>query len=504
MFCPECGKEISDISKFCKSCGNHIEGDTIEETQTPISNDRPTPTPTPNSKTPQKKPVESILSNIQKHPISFGIIILICGVLLYSIFSSGRSGDRTSQSTPPPDPIQVLSETPPSDLQPEGELYEMYILGSDYTDVQRENKEREITGEIVQWTLPVYEVHRKDYGYEISTSRSKGDLFNTRHYVSTECHLSPRSSSERQYIESLKTGDMVEIKGKIKGVTTFIDRWIVIDPCILPGFRQEEKEIPISKEQMGQVDMSKCLKSEPETVILSGKLEKVTYPFTTNTGRVEKETGFYLSLNDPVCYKGDDLSGPKQNILLIQLVLDKKGYGKLRPYLGKNIKLKGSLFGSHTGHHHTPILLDNVVLTESVISQEYVEYCNKRYGFCVKYPSNFKLKSSPENIDGQGFYDDKGFSMSVSGINNFGDNLENQIHFQSKNFETITYQTKKNNWFVLSGYKSSNILYLKTYVGKSSINNLYIQFPSNQKNEYNDIVTKISKSFKSGNLNESH
>lgn len=250
-----------------------------------------------------------------------------------------------------------------------------------------------------------------------------------------------------------------------------------------------------------------CLKPGPDTVILSGKLERHTYPGRPNYEDIKKgdqpETGFYLLLKEPVCYVGDELSDPKQNVSLIQLVLDQKGYDELRPYLGKIIKLKGSLFGSHTGHHHTPILLENIVLSEPINSQEYVEYCNERYGFCVNYPSNLKKERPPDNGDGQRFNDGKGFLMIVSGINNgLDDNLKTEMASQSKYFDKITYQTYKDNWFVLSGYKGSNILYLKTYVGRSSINHLYIQFPSSQKSEYDNVVTKISKSFKSGNLND--
>ena len=263
-------------------------------------------------------------------------------------------------------------------------------------------------------------------------------------------------------------------------------------------------------ETSGEIrNKSECLKLGPETVILSGKLERHTYPGRPNYEDIKKgdepETGFYLSLKKPVCYVGDELSDPKQNVSLVQLVLDQKGYDELRPYLGKNIKLKGGLFGSHTGHHHAPILLENIVLLEPVNSRGYINYCNERYGFCVKYPNYFKLKPSPENGDGQEFYDGKGFSMSVSGINNVtNDNLITEMNSQRKNFDNITYQINKNNWFVLSGYKGSNIVYLKTYVGRSSVNHLYIQFPSSQKNEYDNIVTNISKSFKSGNLNDSH
>lgn len=138
-------------------------------------------------------------------------------------------------------------------------------------------------------------------------------------------------------------------------------------------------------------------------------------------------------------------------------------------------------------------------------SQMYVRYCNERFGFCVEHPGNLAVKPPPENGDGKEFYDGKGFSMSISGINNVIDNsLESQMIFQGKDFDKITYQTKGMDWYVLTGYKGPNVLYLKTYIGTSSINHLYIQYPSNQKMVYDDIVTDISKSFKPGNLNQSH
>lgn len=111
---------------------------------------------------------------------------------------------------------------------------------------------------------------------------------------------------------------------------------------------------------------SECLKYEPTIVMLSGKLERRTYPGSPNYENIKKgdepETGFYLLLKNPICTLGDEESDPKQNVSLVQLVLDKKDYDKLRPYLGKVIKLKGSLFAAITGHHHAPILLNKVVL----------------------------------------------------------------------------------------------------------------------------------------------
>lgn len=233
MLCSKCGEQIKQGSKFCKNCGNPIEIQPKQETT--INKNQFTP------KTKRfQKEQEGLLSIIEDHPLITAIVIvIICVGLLYFIFSSGGSGSDNPKSPietvvptpPPPDPLQVLSETPPSNLEPGGELYEVFRYGTDHTDVQRENKEREITGLIVQWSLPVYEVYRKDYGYKITTSGAAGTIFDPKLYVSTEIHIQPRNSSEVSYIESLKTGDMITFKGKISGVGSF--RYIVIDPCIL-------------------------------------------------------------------------------------------------------------------------------------------------------------------------------------------------------------------------------------------------------------------------------
>ncbi len=95
--------------------------------------------------------------------------------------------------------------------------------------------------------------------------------------------------------------------------------------------------------------------------------------------------------------------------------------------------------------------------------------------------------------------------MTVSGINNvMEDNLQTEMDSQSKGFDKITLKTKKDNWFVLSGFKKTDIVYLKTYVGESSINHLYLKYPTNRKTEYDEMVSVMSKSFKSGDLNNSH
>jgi hypothetical protein len=50
-----------------------------------------------------------------------------------------------------------------------------------------------------------------------------------------------------------------------------------------------------------------------------------------------------------------DLNPSQKNVRQVQLVLDQKDCDKA--LLGKRVVATGSLFGAHTGHHHTPVLL---------------------------------------------------------------------------------------------------------------------------------------------------
>jgi hypothetical protein len=107
-----------------------------------------------------------------------------------------------------------------------------------------------------------------------------------------------------------------------------------------------------------------CLHYRPDTVRVAGTLARHTFygapGFGEDPRHDEKETGFYLDLAAPMCMAqgSDDVDVAKSGIRRIQLVLDAEGYARLRPFLGKRIALRGTIFGAITGHHFTPVLLD--------------------------------------------------------------------------------------------------------------------------------------------------
>ena len=138
-------------------------------------------------------------------------------------------------------------------------------------------------------------------------------------------------------------------------------------------------------------------------------------------------------------------------------------------------------------------------------AQGYATYCNARYGFCVSYPSNFRKEPPPANDDGRHFDGPNGLIMTASGINNVSAaTLQTEMSSQSKDFDRITYRAKGKNWFVLSGHKGVNIVYLKAFIGKGSMNHLIIEYPAGLRAKYGGLVAKVARSFKPGNLQVSH
>ena len=110
---------------------------------------------------------------------------------------------------------------------------------------------------------------------------------------------------------------------------------------------------------------AECFTYESDVVTVSGKLVRKTFAGPPNYESTKKgdaaETGFYLSVKQPICAvasHGSEINESERNVSLVQLVLEPSGYEQLRPLLGKSVTIKGSLFSAHTGHHHAPLLLN--------------------------------------------------------------------------------------------------------------------------------------------------
>ena len=170
---------------------------------------------------------------------AFFLGIIFCLVIVYLVSSrtEGSRSARTDSDNNIPravDSTNNLASAHPTSMPSNDDIAEIFSFNSNFTDLHRQIKTKEILGKVVEWRLPVYEVRQSGAEYIIDTSASErnGILFsgNESKNVKTSIHVVPANENELRRIESLKTGDSIKFRGVISDITL---RILIIRPAIL-------------------------------------------------------------------------------------------------------------------------------------------------------------------------------------------------------------------------------------------------------------------------------
>lgn len=202
--------------------------------------------------------------------------------------------------------LDELYNSPASNIDP-NQLAPIFRLGSDYTDLQREDTLEEIGGKVVVWTVPVYEIKRKkDGAYSILSAGDNG--------LNVEITLTVRSDEEKKYIHSLKTGNRLTIKGVLNG-KTFL-RALEISPAIIWDKRFTQSPNP--KTGYGSLYVTSCGDTgELSAAAGYGEMEDAVYYAPKSfdlCGKVRKDEHYAIKYIERM----DSLHGNGEKIRIIQ------------------------------------------------------------------------------------------------------------------------------------------------------------------------------------------
>ncbi len=108
-----------------------------------------------------------------------------------------------------------------------------------------------------------------------------------------------------------------------------------------------------------------CLSYETDDIKLVGTIIRKTFPGSPNFQSLKRgdrpEVAWILRPAKPICVnadKQDEYNEAERNVSDIQLALTQDQFSQLRRLMRKGaVALTGQLFHSHTGHHHTRVLL---------------------------------------------------------------------------------------------------------------------------------------------------
>lgn len=107
---------------------------------------------------------------------------------------------------------------------------------------------------------------------------------------------------------------------------------------------------------------ARCLSYGPSQVTVVGTLDSRTLPGAPNYVSVARgdypETVLILRLEKAACVTGDPTSqmNRKSHSGLSEIQLSVAA-DKVRSLVGKKVRASGTLFGAHSGHHRTPVVL---------------------------------------------------------------------------------------------------------------------------------------------------
>jgi hypothetical protein len=134
----------------------------------------------------------------------------------------------------------------------------------------------------------------------------------------------------------------------------------------------------------------------------------------------------------------------------------------------------------------------------------WLTYHNDRYGTTIDYPDLFKAQPPPDANDGRTFKSADGARFVVfAEYNTLDFNLATYRDFIVKDIdpgEVITYRSSADNWFVISGTKSTDIFYERHMLshGAQMTEGVVMTYPASLRAAYDPIVARMAKSFRPG------
>lgn len=163
----------------------------------------------------------------------FSINLKIVGLLFFLILSGCEKADVPAEndSSKSASMLSDVIKGPVNPIQLDGDLSDVFMLGSDFTDLQRENTAMKVIGTNVVWELPVYEVSQDKGVYKVITKSGlmTGDL--NRKLLNATVFIYPQSDDDRMRMEALKTNDLIEFKGRVADIR--LRSLVVVNPAIL-------------------------------------------------------------------------------------------------------------------------------------------------------------------------------------------------------------------------------------------------------------------------------
>ena len=155
---------------------------------------------------------------------------LLCAALLVSLFGCGDQPDESQVHQSLKQQLAEIASAQVNPVTPE-QVSEIFALGSDFTDLQRDLLNKELIGSVVEWRLKVYEVEFEQGLYKVTSQQLPIKSKQAVPLLRAAVLIVPSSDNDHDLMRKVKTNDMITIRGRVRDIV--LRTVVVIEPALL-------------------------------------------------------------------------------------------------------------------------------------------------------------------------------------------------------------------------------------------------------------------------------
>lgn len=142
-------------------------------------------------------------------------------------------GDEPSVNQPQPSAAQQIAEIISAKTNPVAPelVSEVFALGSDFTDLQRDLLWKELVGSVVEWDIQVYEIDYADGIYKVTSQPIPIKSKQAVNMLRASFAVYPHDDRDHELLRKAKTNDRLNIRGKVQDVV--LRTVVLIEPAVL-------------------------------------------------------------------------------------------------------------------------------------------------------------------------------------------------------------------------------------------------------------------------------
>ena len=157
-------------------------------------------------------------------------VFLLAGAMASALTACGSSEEPSSQVQEPEYTLADLQAATLVAITPE-QVAETFALGSRSTDLQRELLEKEVSGQVVEWDLQLYEVQLEGDIYTVSSNPIPIANDGAVNLIRIVAEVRARTPEEHAFLRAVKTDDPIRLRGRVTAIA--LRTAVVLDPAVV-------------------------------------------------------------------------------------------------------------------------------------------------------------------------------------------------------------------------------------------------------------------------------